>query len=341
VRIATWNVEWFTNLFDGSDHVLADPQRSGRQGVSRREQADAVANVLRKLDADLVLIVEAPDTGRKRSTVRALENFARWADLRTSRAAMGFANATEQELAVLYDPDRVSVAHSQRGSPTGRRGRASVPRFDTVFRLDLGNTGQDELVTFSKPPIELTCTTAKGAVFHLIGVHVKSKAPHGARTRADVIRLSVENRKKAPGQCIWIRHRIDEHLAAGHPLVVLGDLNDGPGLDEYEQQFGRSSVEILMGEGNGTRLIDPHANQALARKGAAQPTSSRFYLEHESRYLEALLDYIMLSHDLAARNARWRILHPFNDPDCFANDHLRQALLAASDHFPVLVDLDL
>lgn len=341
MRIATYNIEWFTNLFDRNDHILSDEQRSGRDGVSRREQVGAITTVLKTLDADLVLIVEAPDSGRGRSTVRALENFARAQRLRTRKAAMGFVNETEQELAVLYDPDVVSVQHTPRGSPIDKNVSRIAPRFDTVFRFDLNSDGIAEPVTFSKPPLELTVKTKTGEQFSLIGLHVKSKAPHGARNDHDVMRLSIENRKKALAQCIWVRRRIDEHFAAGRSLVVLGDVNDGPGLDEYEKLFGRSSVEILMGEGNGEKLVDPNADVISQRKGVAAPTSSRFYLAHEGRYLEVLLDYIMLSKDLAARNARWRILHPFDDPACFANDQLRTALMTASDHFPVLVDLDL
>jgi uncharacterized membrane protein YedE/YeeE len=37
-----------------------------------------------------VLIVEAPDTNHRRSTIRALEAFAAWADLRTRAVLMGF-----------------------------------------------------------------------------------------------------------------------------------------------------------------------------------------------------------------------------------------------------------
>jgi exonuclease III len=61
---------------------------------------------------------------------------------------------------------------------------------------------------------------------------------------------------------------------------------------------------------------------------------------HEERYLQALLDYIMVSPDLMSRGPVWRIWHPFDDPACFGNDALRAALLAASDHFPVTLDID-
>ncbi len=123
--------------------------------------------------------------------------------------------------------------------------------------------------------------------------------------------------------------------------MVMGDLNDGPGLDEYEDLFGRSSVEIVLGDGDGPPLFDPHARRALERRLGAQPTTARFYIAQDERYLQALLDYIMVSSDLRDRAPRWRIWHPFDDPACWTTVELREALLTASDHFPVTLDIDL
>ncbi|MEL7126638.1 MAG: endonuclease, partial [Pseudomonadota bacterium] len=50
---------------------------------------------------------------------------------------------------------------------------------------------------------------------------------------------------------------------------------------------------------------------------------------------------IMVSQDLAARAPRWRIWHPLDDPECWRQPHLRDALVAASDHFPVSLDIDI
>jgi endonuclease/exonuclease/phosphatase family metal-dependent hydrolase len=134
-----------------------------------------------------------------------------------------------------------------------------------------------------------------------------------------------------------------EHLAAGESLILMGDFNDGPGLDEYEAQFGRSGVEIVLGwdEPRPTRMYDPHARRALGKKLAAAPATARFYLAESRQYFSALLDYIMVSPDLRAKAPQWRIWHPFDDPECYADDGLRQALLDASDHFPVTLDIDL
>lgn len=330
MRIATYNVEWFDGLFDDEGQLLNDDGWSGRRDVTRRQQIDALAHVFRALDADAVMIIEAPDDSRTRSTIRSLETFAECFDLRARKALIGFANNTQQEIALLFDPDVVSSRHDPLD--------IGAPRFDSSYLIDLDVDAQQDEVVFSKPPFEVALTMGE-ASFHLIGAHLKSKAPHGAANPDEVMRLSIANRRKQLAQSIWLRRRIDAMLARGDDLILLGDLNDGPGLDEYEHLFGRSSVEILMGAGE-TQLYDPNAVYALRRKLGAQPTSSRFFIPHENRYLTALLDYVMVSRGLRQCNPRWRIWHPFEDHQCWQDPALQRALLTASDHFPVTLDLD-
>ncbi|WP_137700188.1 endonuclease/exonuclease/phosphatase family protein [Marimonas lutisalis] len=341
MRIATYNVEWFNNLFDDDGHLLMDDGWSGRQDVTRARQIEALGVVFAAMDADAVMVIEAPDHNGTRNTVPALEEFARAFDLRARRALVGFENDTQQEIALMYDPDVLSVRHDPQGDATGKKGARGAPRFDSVFRIDLDIDATEDLVRFSKPPLEVAAQTADGFAFRLIGAHLKSKAPHGARGKDAIMRAAIQNRRKQLAQAIWLRRRVEEHLEEGTPLIVLGDLNDGPGLDEYEGLFGRSSVEIVLGEHDGIPLYDPHARLALQRLIGAQPTSARFYIADHHRYLQALLDYIMVSPDLRSHAPRWRIWHPFDDPDCWHVPELREALITASDHFPVTLDLDL
>ena len=112
----------------------------------------------------------------------------------------------------------------------------------------------------------------------------------------------------------------------------MGDFNDGPGLDIYEAVFGRSGVEIVAGEGEG-RLTDPSLD------ADPRPSSARF--ERPGGHLRALLDYAMVSGDVAATRPAWRIWHPEEDAELAREGPLREALLTASDHFPVTLDLDL
>jgi len=346
MRLATYNVEWFDHLFNDAGRLMADDAWSRRHNVTRAQQIEALGIVFTALDADAVMIIEAPDQNGKRTTLAALEEFSRTFDLRARKALIGFGNDTQQEIALLYDPDALTAQHDPLGVETGKKGARDAPRFDGVFRIDLDIDATEDLVSFSKPPLEIAATTRNGTNFRMIGAHLKSKAPHGARNADAAMRLSIANRRKQLAQSIWLRQRIDGHLALGDPLILMGDLNDGPGLDEYENLFGRSSVEIIMGdESVGPCLYDPHARRALMGLNrpnpVAPPTSARFYNAREKRYFQALLDYIMVSPDLRPKKPVWRIWHPFDDPDCWSMKDLREALITASDHYPVTMDIEL
>ncbi len=340
MRIATYNVEWFASLFSKNDRLLTDGKWSGRHNITRAQQIEAIAKVLTAVDADAILIVEAPNSGHKQSSTRALERFAKTFDLRTTRAVGGFANETQQELTLMYDPAALTARHDPKGDTKDSHQPDAAPRFDTTLRMDLNIDATFETVTFSKPPIEVELTPLGGTPIRLIGVHVKSKAPHGAKNLKEQVRISIENRRKQLAQCIWIRRRVDTHLAANEPVIVLGDLNDGPGLDEYEHLFGHSGVEIVMGcDGEDSKMLyDPHAFAAMAARTASGPATSRFYIKPRRAYLNALLDYVMVSPDLRPQTEGWEIWHPFDNPACYGNIELREALLAASDHFPVTLD---
>ena len=341
LRLATYNVEWFNSLFDDRGRMLADAGPSARYKTSRAEQLGALGIVFSALDADLVLVIEAPDTNGHRSTVTALESFARHFGLRARKAVVGFPSETEQEIGCLYDPDRLKARHDPKGAISGSHGATDAPRFDGTFRYDLDAGAVFETIRFSKPPLELAITTKGGTALRLIGVHAKSKNPYGAVGRAAEIRLSIENRRKQLAQCLWLRGRVEGHLAAGDSLVVLGDFNDGPGLDEFEKLFGHSGVEIVLGTtpDPALRLTDPNAAMALQSRVGFAPTSARFYLAPQKRFFEALLDYIMVSPDLVAEAPVWRIWHPFNEPAVVKLPDLSNAIVQASDHFPVTLDL--
>ncbi len=344
MRLATYNVEWFTELFSRDNRLLLDNEWSRRYKVTRRQQGEAIARVMRRVDADMMFIVEAPNTGHQANTVTALETFAKHFGLRQKKTIMGFANETHQELAVMYDPSVVSLLHDPQGDISeGKRAR-TAPRFDGKFLYDVDLDGKADAHAFSKPPLELL-VEVKGTkgMFRMIGVHTKSKTTYGAETPEEELQLLIDNRRKQLAQCIWIRQRVDALLDAGDPLVVCGDFNDGPSANGLEGLFARSGVEIVMGEKKDADcrcLVEPHAEIQLDPHHGWVMATARFYSAEYKRYLNALLDYIMLSQDLnEATQADWRIWHPFDDPECFNDRKMQEALLTASDHFPVTVDM--
>lgn len=349
LRIATWNVCWFANLFDENDQLINDDGRSAMHDVPRRRQTAAIASVLERIDADLYAIIEAPDTGSQSDCVRALEGFADIFSLRQRRALTGFISTTEQEIALLYDPSVLTAAHDPIGTTLDPADAAEglygpgAPRFDSVYPIDLDDDGEIDVHRFSKPPLEASVRLRGNANerFRVIAVHAKSKAPHGAKSEADVFRISMMNRRKQLAQCAWLRERVEDHLDRGDDVIALGDFNDGPGLDRYERHFGRSGVEVVMGDpGRPDELLrNPYTRRRMTPYGS-RPSTARFYNRETGRYLNALLDFIMLSPDFAARSEpEWRIWHPFDDSEIFQDEAFKQDLLDASDHFPVSVDL--
>jgi len=344
LRIATYNVEWFTNLFGQNDELMADDKWSSRYKIKRRDQLGAIADVIKAVDADALMIIEAPDTGGDRNSVRALQNFAEEYGLRQTRALSGFESHTRQEITLMYDPSIVTVAHDPCGQRSNGQTPRRAPRFDSKFLYDLGVEGNHIVHSFSKPPLEVALThTASGKTLRLIGVHNKSKALHEDLHQDAMIKLAIANRNKQLGQCVWIRQRVEDHIAANEAVIVLGDFNDGPKMDAYEALFKKSSIEIVMGDRReaNTYLHDPNASVFLDPMSGWALSSARFYNSALKWYVNTLLDYIMVSPDLAALPTFRRIFHPFDDPKCFASDPIKRALLTASDHFPVCIDLAL
>ena len=348
LRIATWNVCWFAGLFDDDNRLLADDRWSAMHDVPRRRQAAAIASVLGRVDADLFTIIEAPDTGSKSDCVAALQEFAKTFGLRQSKAMTGFRSDTEQEIALLYDPDVISAVHAPQGealdAADAEMGLTDdiAPRFDSVYPLDLDGDGRIDLHQFSKPPLEAEVSVASsGARFRLIGVHAKSKAPHGAESPEEVFKISLRNRRKQLAQCAWLRARTEEHLDRGDDLIIQGDFNDGPGMDRYERIFGRSGMEIVMGDvGEPDRLLrNPFARRGKPPYGS-RPSTARFYNRDSKAFMNALIDFVMISPSFAERiSPDWRIWHPFDDSESFEDQVFRQDLLDASDHYPVSVDV--
>ncbi len=158
MRIATYNVEWFNALFDHDGHILDDAGPSARYGVTRADQLAGLGIVFTAMNADAVLVVEAPDQNRRRTTAGQLEAFAAMFGLRTRKAVAGFPSETEQEIALLYDPERLSAVHDPQGVvdtveevrvPVGHVARTSCDllrdvRDDCVHRIDLDATVVDD-----------------------------------------------------------------------------------------------------------------------------------------------------------------------------------------------------
>ena len=77
----------------------------------------------------------------------------------------------------------------------------------------------------------------------------------------------------------------------------------------------------------------------MIEKTGANPFSTRFFPARDGVPLNALLDYILVGPSFRKQANNWRIWNPHFDPKLCASSALQQALITASEHFPITFDL--
>ena len=239
LRVGAYNVEWFDDLFDSSNQL--------KTGGEEVERLDAIAAVITSIDCDALAVTEAPNTtaNRNQTTIKKLTNFAAHYQLRLTKVRTGLLSSGRQEQAVMFDPSRLRVEHR----PGGRKNSATNPRFDEEFRVDSDADRIKEIYEHYRPPLETVVTdNTTGKTFRLMVVHAKSKGIFSSVDQTHLELESQRNRRKLYAESTSIRQRVEQWLADGESVIACGDINDGPGIDWYEKPFGRSAVEIILGD---------------------------------------------------------------------------------------------
>ncbi len=331
LRICSYNIEWFTRLFN-SDNSL-------RNGQKEQERFAAIKDVLSRIDPDFVGIVEAPNstTDYKQSTVIKLENFAQSVGLRVRKALTGFISGGTQEIAALYDPDKLTVTHD----PGGNARRKKNPPFNGQFYFDTDDDRIKEVYKHYRPPLEVRVRVNQtGTEFNVIIAHPKSKGIFSSMDMLHWERESRRTRLKLYAECEWIRRRVDEWLKEEKRVVVMGDFNDGPGMDFYELKHGRSAMELVMGDiFNPDKILRNYAGKPKWTANGWKPASARFKERMTEDYVNVLIDHILVSQGFpVVKNLPHKIWNPYEDEDAKT---FRSNLRKASDHFPVTLDLDI
>ena len=330
IRLMSYNIEWFTELFDTDNNQITSAEEDARLG--------AIADTISAIDPDLIGITEAPNTTTttgNRSTIAALETFAAARGLRQRKAMIGFASAGQQEIALLYDPDKLAASHDPGGQETSR----SNPPFNREFQMDSDQDGIKEIYRHYRPPLEARITRPDGTdLFWMMVVHAKSKGIFNVTDKVHFDRISERNRRKLFAECSSIRQRVNEWLGQERPVVVMGDVNDGAGFDYYEGRFGRSAVEIIMGDIFAPDdILRNYVGAPSWGRFGWEPSTVRFKDQFTGDNVNALIDHILVSRHLQTTgDAPGKVWNPFQTDEA---KPLKTIWLTASDHFPVTGDL--
>lgn len=339
LTFAVYNVEWMRDLFrkDGT------PKKVGQAGDDQKDAQRSVllAEVVKAISPDILCVVEGPDT-LKSGAKTASKQLEAWRDLHglspTYKGVHGLPSGGQQELCCLYRNDKVHIVHRPEKS-------AKKHPFDEHFLVDTTDSLIKEHYKHFRPPLELSvrhATNTGTELARIIVVHTKSKGIFDSVDMARFEQLSERNRRKLYAECFSVRERCDQWVEQDPnlKLIVAGDVNDGFGLDYYEQRFRRSAVEILLGNvwepGKILRHVLPKPK--LGRYGW-DPSSSRFRDRLTEDEFNVLIDHVLVSQSIAFENPR--VWNPFPKDAPADVKALKPQLKGASDHFPVSVRITL
>ncbi len=342
LKIAEYNVEWMKNLFVNGEPINApppadEPESSWSEDEKKTVRSLRLASVLSYIDADLIAIVEGPDTlvnGNK----TAKGQLEKWINefsvlpARNYKAIEGFTSNGQQEICAIYDSDKLTVEHTPE----------SENKFDEIFIADTLEKSIKEQYEHWRPPLELTVTEKQNQekLFKMIVVHAKSKGIFSNVDYARYEHLSELNRRKLYAECMHIRKRVDQWLKDGDNVIVAGDINDGIGSDFYENRLGKSAIELLLGSVYEPGLILKSAlGKPKLGKYGFSPSSSLFTDTITKNWFTVLIDHILISQKIKLEDSG--VLNPYSKPyKTDLSSEMKEALKKASDHFPVFAEIE-
>lgn len=336
LNVAVYNMEWMKDLFTPDQKVKTTGEEAQRSAH--------LAEVVREMNPDILGIVEGPDTtasGSKKSTTQ-LKNWVNHHGLpSTYKAVHGITSGGQQELCALFKSNKVAVTHK----PT--KAQSKNP-FEAPFLVDTSDTLIKEHYKHYRPPLELSVKRVAGGdeFARIIVAHTKSKGIFDRVDMARFVQVSERNRKKLFAECLSIRERVDQWLIdePGRHVIVMGDINDGFGMDFYERRYAKSAVDLLLGDVWYPERILKHVlpRPKLGRYGWS-PSTSQFTDKGTGDRVNVLIDHILVSQKVKIEG--FTVWNPYYDHKDDAKnqmvDSIKDALFGAADHFPVSAMLKL
>ncbi len=340
IKFAVYNVEWMKEFFrsDGTPKKAGEGDYGDQVDAVRSEQ---LADVVKAIDPDILCIVEGPDT-LKSGAKTASKQLEAWRDLHgfdpAYKGVHGISSGGQQELCALYRSSKVKVVHKPE------KNKKKNP-FDEPFRVDTNDSLIKEQYKHYRPPLELSIRKAGETGIELgriIVVHTKSKGIFDSVDMARFEKLSERNRRKLYAECFSVRERCDQWLDKNPELklIVAGDVNDGFGMDYYEQRLNRSAVEILLGNvWEPEKILRNIIHKPKFGRYGWTPYTSRFRDRLTEDRINVLIDHVLVSRSLKHENAL--VWNPSLSGAPAEVKAVKKQLKEASDHYPVAVKITL
>ncbi|MEV0390242.1 endonuclease/exonuclease/phosphatase family protein [Nonomuraea sp. NPDC050643] len=292
LKITTVNGEWMNDWFTPDAQPAAFKptfSRDGEQGITA-EAAGRLAKMISDIDADIIALVEAPS--RAAELALFVNEYLSVDGTATYDFVQGDSGGS-QKLALLFKPDRVTAALTSSTD--------AAPLIEP-WLADVDGDGDLNEYAFTRNPL---CCTADvdGARLEVVVAHLKSNFINQGRAmwqdparRPEFIRAALRNRRRIANEAMHIRRAMEQRMDADpdSAFVVLGDLNDGPGQDYFEEMYLAHNVtDILVGSPYQPERLFGHAQADVAEDQRFSAVFDDFVTEEPQRHV--LLDHILLS----------------------------------------------
>jgi endonuclease/exonuclease/phosphatase family metal-dependent hydrolase len=255
-------MEWLNDLFVADTKPVAfkpdDTKVRGPHGSTVGTRKARITDGLADLDLEALVVVEGPTRGEELQLLfdeLAPGEWHTFLQVSKSPIAPGetrvFTSLQNVGIAVRTDQgafaDPPFTAFDAMEPAAGLIHEISEP-----FHHDIGADKVPEWFRFERRPLYAEITMGDGASFRVLGLHLKSKGLYSAYEWSRWWSLADANRERLLAQCRRIRNGfLDVYLSDAAtkaiPLIVCGDINDGPGFDTSEAQLQASGVETLTG----------------------------------------------------------------------------------------------
>lgn len=342
IKMVSFNMEWMNDWFTSDAEPAAFLSSFTRDGHTSDtdETAGRAADTIREINPDILAVQEGPS--RPEEMALFIKKYLSDGGTPIYQFILNDSGRS-QKPAILYKPIAVD---SLTLTP-----HADITTLIDEWQADVDGDEHLDAYQFTRLPLVLNARIG-GHFLQLIVLHTKSNFVNRGRslwenpaTRQDYVHEALRSRKRNSAEAMRVRQYVDAFLKtdpAGR-IIILGDLNDGPGMDYFEEKYlTHNTVDVLVGSAFEPELIFYHAQHDLEATNRYTAVFDDFVTGETNKHM--FLDHILLSPSLSGSGGLRRVkgsgmIH-HNEYESHTVDNGRFRENRPSDHRPVSVILE-